>query len=193
MLNAQLQVETVGGPDLVGPIVIGGAALLAAILAAYWQRAGLRHDRSLRDLEHAREVISTAVATIAEAIDGVSDLGHDTLSVDRAEQRVEDIKAKDDDADAKELRAALEIARDSIQRVRQTRETTAATLTRMRADTMRLRIAFGRDHFELLTQHVVLAASFQLWFSDLSPGMRTCSASGLQATKRSGVAESRHP
>ncbi len=80
-LPQPLEVEQVGGSvfeGLIGPIIIALAAIFAASLAAWIARRNhgqqLRHDREMRDLSHARASLSSAVETVAEAVDSVSAL-----------------------------------------------------------------------------------------------------------------------
>ena len=78
-LPQPLEVEEVGRSfleGLAGPALIAGAAIVAAFVAAWVARHNhaeqLASDRALRDLDHARQAVSSAVDKLAEAMDALS-------------------------------------------------------------------------------------------------------------------------
>jgi hypothetical protein len=169
-IQQPIEVNVNQGPSFLGPLLIAAAALVAAVVAAYWHRAQLRHDRVLRDLEHARTSISAAVETVAGAVDAMSDFLVAARAADEAKRRAQSIEDSDNLGEA-EMTEALAAETQAIQRVAGARQRASPFLTRMLADRMRLRIALGPDS-EVITRHKELTEAFRKWFTDLAPEAR---------------------
>jgi hypothetical protein len=124
-LPQPLRIEQVGDTvleGLLGPALIALAAISAAFVAAWVARRNheqqLRHDRELRDLDHARQSINSAVETVAEGVDAMSKLSVASEAASEARQRVEEAESKtatlghlhyDEDGDLVDARNAAEI------------------------------------------------------------------------------------
>ena len=101
-LPQPLEVREVGGTNflenLAGPALIAVAAIVAAFVAAYVARGNHREqlntDRAMRDVEHARREISTAVQTISEALDAMSGFSIAAWSASQADEGAAEAAAK---------------------------------------------------------------------------------------------------
>lgn len=98
-------VHQVGGPSflesLIGPLLIAAAAVLAASLAAWVARKNhseqLESDRAMRDLEHARRSIGSAVETIQEGIHALTTLDTKAVFASEATRKLKAAEAVNDD------------------------------------------------------------------------------------------------
>jgi hypothetical protein len=97
LLSLILKVEQVGGPssfeELIGPLLVAIAAIVAAGLAAWVARRNhssqLAHDRQLRDMDYARRSIGLAVNNIAVAVDTATSYGTAAWFPSEASERSE--------------------------------------------------------------------------------------------------------
>lgn len=177
-LNEPIEVELVGGEaDLLGPLLIAGAAILAAAVAAYWQWRQLRHDREVRDREFIRNSISQAVASLATAIDDMSGFSGATHSVDQAEEETRELRTKRH-SDT-ELSGSLKAEARATEKARDARQAVRSSLMRMITDNLHLRVALGAND-PVVVSHGDLCEAFEEWFKDLTPDR------AIQAKRESG-------
>jgi hypothetical protein len=203
-----LEVEQVGGGFFeisIGPLFLALAAVFAAGLAAWVARKNheeqLAHDRAMRDLSHARQGLSAAVETVADAIDSVTKLSIAVSEADSRRQHAEDVEASNDEfletfeRDGKTLmdtrseqqreaasvplllaeevvveeeRKAVQAEIEAIGRTTDARDAYAPLMTRLMADTLRLRIAIGNDS-EVVKRHAILVDAITTWAESLHP------------------------
>jgi len=106
-LPQPLEVQEVGGDGflegIAGPALIAVAAIVAAFVAAWVARRNheeqLGNDRSLRDLDHARQSINSAVETVAEAVDACSGLAVAAWAASEACERADEAQSETDALD----------------------------------------------------------------------------------------------
>jgi hypothetical protein len=103
-LPQPLEIQEVGGngflEGIAGPALIAVAAIIAAFVAAWVARRNheeqLGNDRSLRDLDHARQSINSAVETVAEAVDACSGFAVAAWAASEACERAEEAQSETD-------------------------------------------------------------------------------------------------
>ena len=173
-LQQPLKVEVVHqGTALLGPLIIASAALVAAVVAAYWQRRHLDHDTAVRDQEHAREVIASVAASIAGAINAMAAFSVATTEADKKglEAQKREAAIDPDHATATQIDAAKDALRrqaKAVERVIESRHETSPYLDQLLANTISLRIALGQTSPAAKKYEDLLAAFFNR-FSYLSP------------------------
>lgn len=155
----------------------------------------------MRDIGQARQSLSAAVETVADAIDSVTKLSGAVSEANARRQDVDEIEASNDEfletferhghslVDARTdqqlegesvplLRmeqAAVEEEKDAVRAETEARERAseaqyayAPFVTRLMADTLRLRIAIGNDS-EVVRQQAILADAIMDWAERLDP------------------------
>lgn len=203
-----LQVEQVGGGFFdvsIGSVLVALAAVFAAGLAAWIARKNhaeqLAHDRAIRDLGHARQSLSAAVETVADAVDSVTKLSSAVSEANARRQDADEIEASNDEfletferqghllvdtrteqqlegapvpllrmeqAAVDEEAEAISAEAGAIESTTEARAAYAPFVTRLMADTLRLRIAIGNDS-EVVKRHALLADAIMDWAESLSP------------------------
>jgi hypothetical protein len=152
--------------DLLSPIIIACAAIVAALVAAYWQRAQLRHDRLVRDREHGREMIGAAVDAFTKTVIVLVDLRQATEGVDAAEREIE-ATASLPSSDPKRI-AALSNGKKAHSALSSPREAAGEALREMSARYFRLRIALG-DKSPVASTYAELSTECRQEFEALTP------------------------
>lgn len=207
-LPQPLEVEQVGGGFFqisLGTLVLAVAAVFAAGLAAWVARKNvedqLAHDREMGDLGHARQGLSAAVETVADAIDAVSKLSIAVSEANARRQSADEIEASNNEfletfewqggervdtrseqqleaesvptlraenAALEEEQEAVKAETEAIGRTTEARDIYAPLMTRLMADTLRLRIAIGSDS-EVVKRHAILVDAITTWAESLNP------------------------
>jgi hypothetical protein len=151
-LPQPLEVQEVGGDSLLeglaGPALIAVAAIIAAFVAAWVARRNheeqLGHDRGLRDLDHARQSINSAVETVAEAVNACSGLAVAAWAASEARERAEEAQSetdaldhfyRDDDGELVETRDEAEVEATMPALLREENDVIEAETAAIKAET----------------------------------------------------------
>jgi hypothetical protein len=178
-LPQPIEVQEIGGDSLLesltGPALIAIAAIVAAFVAAYVARRNhahqLDHDRSLRDLDHARQSIGAAVETITETITaGTSLLGaardageaHDAVEHAESETDALEWYERGEDGEVRDTRTVEIIEGETPSVLREENDTLEAEANAIRAATDAVkRVEEAREPVTLL-QARLLADTLRL-------------------------------
>jgi hypothetical protein len=189
-----LNVNLVGGESgllhivlaIVGPLLIAGAAIGAALVARKTanerqqaqlahdterQERQLQHDRALRDRDFLRQTVTSALEHALEAMDAVTSVAVESealenlhLAVMEAEKKVAAVEG-DDEAVLQTLNEqskALEAANQAMDRWSAVAEPAHLKTTQMLADNVRLRALVGAKN-RVRSSHWKLAEVVRSW------------------------------
>jgi hypothetical protein len=138
------------------------AAALAALVAVLNQRAQLKHDREMRNRDHIRDTIDSAIASANEALLAVGNFHSNVATAEEWREREmpdQEDKAAKAASREREERWSSELDRE--------RDEAYPLIQSMRAANIRLEIRLGAAHPIVLSHDATRAAFFELFSASM--------------------------